>query len=504
MSDFADILDAVKDEEHLTHDYIIEILDIIAEADLSGLEEDDLLTRLATKSGHPKNVIRKELQKTKNKKLEPFDPAVSIANYVLEHHFNDGNLIIFRNGFGFYQYNSTHWKKISNTELKKIVLPIVMANPEAIGGKTANAVVSDTIKSLEILCYTHEESKAARPAINLKNKEIWFKESGFYAVKEHSADSHFFSTLPITYDDKATAPLYTETMLELFDACDEPLKVLRHWNEFLGYSIQPERFIPSVWFFIGGGQNGKSTAFKIIKELLQNSVYCCDIKKFKKDFFNSRALIDRLVIADEDYSEDLVLDTGFLKKISENSEISARSPHKIDTINFQNTALPILIGNHIPQCYDSTKGWKRRLYVFPFRKVFSDKEIDPERFNKIKATEMPGIINAALAGYARLRQRGHFDVPSDCKKAANLFFEQSNPLAQYLKERVTPALGNNAYIHLKDLKADFQSWSEEQVIPTKNYGNTLKSHIEKLDYPVGVMSGLNALKGYKFQKSSEN
>jgi len=42
---------------------------------------------------------------------------------------------------------------------------------------------------------------------------------------------------------------------------------------------------------------------------------------------------------------------------------------------------------------------RRRLMVIPFDRTFSEADKDPDLFDRILATELPGVLNRALEGY---------------------------------------------------------------------------------------------------------
>ena len=55
--------------------------------------------------------------------------------------------------------------------------------------------------------------------------------------------------------------------------------------------------------------------------------------------------------------------------------------------------------------------------VIPFDRIFTDKDKDPDLFDRIVANELPGVLNRALEGYRRLVVRGTFKLPSAVKNA---------------------------------------------------------------------------------------
>ncbi len=504
MSDFAAIFDFIKNHDDWSIPSIQAILAGMAKSSLSPLEEDQLLRLLHKKSGMSLTSLRREFAQMKLEHgIPPTDLGIVLAQKVLETQFEKGRFLIWVEGMGFFQYNLTHFQALNINALRKRIVPIVAPFKGHFENRSVASVVSEVLTCLRDLVDLHEPNDTPKNVINTTSREIWLKDDGKYELSPHKPDSRLFGELPYGYDPKAQSTLYTQTMLEMFAKCSKPDDVVRHWNEFLGYVIQPDRFVDAVWFMIGSGANGKSTALKILLTLLGRNFHSCDIRDFGKDNFKYRALLNKLLLVDEDYKKGWVINDAFLKKVSGNGMIGGRSPHKLDGLFFQNTAAPLLIGNHYPVCTDTTHGWVRRLNVFPFDRQFEKHEIDVERFNKIAATEMPGILNDALAGYARLCQRGHkFLVPNDCKKAAEKFLEQSNVLLLYVKSCFEQE--QKSHIRLSTIRHDMSLWGQIQGITVQVPGHGLKGELENLGYCVGEMDGHNSVKGYRLKATADS
>jgi putative DNA primase/helicase len=75
---------------------------------------------------------------------------------------------------------------------------------------------------------------------------------------------------------------------------------------------------------------------------------------------------------------------------------------------------------------------RRRLMVIPFDRIFTEADKDPELFDRIVATELPGVLNRALEGYRRLQLRGGFKLPSDVKIATTRWLQHANPLPAFI------------------------------------------------------------------------
>jgi len=471
----------------------------MAVATLNQLEEEQLLRLLHKKAGFSMNTLRRTFAQVRIEHgIVPTDIGMEVGKKTLESQFEKGRHLMRVRGIEYYQYTGTDWQVLSIEALRKRVMPVVLQYKGHFGNRPATNIVSEVITCIGDLVELYAPSDTPKNVINTTTGEIWLSGNGFYELKPHSFESRLFGCVPYGYDPKAKAPLYEQTMLELFAKCSNPAEVLRHWNEFLGYILQPDRFVDAVWFMLGNGENGKSTALKVIQSLLGPLVYSCDIQKFSRDNFNYRAIFGKHLIADEDFAKNLETYDAFFKKVSGKSMIGGRSPHKLDPFMFQNTAAPLLIGNHYPSCRDLSHGWRRRLHVFPFERELAKHEVDVDRFKKIESTEMPGILNLALEGYGRICQRGRkFDVPKDCLKAAEKFREQSNILLMYTKARFEKS--TKSYIRLRDIKQDIVAWGQEQGMSIHSPGNSLKSDLESLGYKVGEMDGLNSVKGHRLK-----
>lgn len=193
--------------------------------------------------------------------------------------------------------------------------------------------------------------------------------------------------------------------------------MVRHFEEFVGYVIQPTRDIPHFALFIGRGANGKTKLLETIQKLLGPDATLNDsIAKFMRDNFNIAYLQGKLAFIDDDVSEGTVLDDGLIKKISESKTVSARRAYGREKVTFVCRAIPIIAGNNYPKSRDISGGMVRRAMVFPFNRVFYAVEQDVALFPAIWEGECPAfsIVHwQALKGFETVR------TSSTCQKIAS-------------------------------------------------------------------------------------
>ena len=274
--------------------------------------------------------------------------------------------------------------------------------------------------------------------------------------------------------------------------------MVRHWHELVGYGIQPRRDIPCFWLLIGHGANGKSKLLETTQRLVgPAAVYNGPVAKFQRDRFNLASLAGKLLFIDDDMAVDTQLDDGLLKSISEAKDLTTRHAFGRHSFKFRCLALPVMAGNHYPATSDSSHGLRRRAMVIPFDRKFGPEEADSGLFPKIWETELPGILNRALEGLARLRKRGDFKLPVDCAGAWHEFLAHSHPLIAFIEdgcERV-----ESGHVLLSEFRDAMATWSTAQGIKKPVPFKKLKRQLEGLGFEVKNVNGYARVNGLKLK-----
>jgi putative DNA primase/helicase len=94
----------------------------------------------------------------------------------------------------------------------------------------------------------------------------------------------------------------------------------------------------------------------------------------------------------------------------------------------------MLISNEIPAFPDPSGAMASRCLLLETRRSFLGAE-DTNLVARL-CSELPGILNWALEGLARLEARGHFIQPVAGKDALQMLTEVSSPVAAFLEECV--------------------------------------------------------------------
>ena len=470
-------------------------LNMLVEANLDQIEVEMLINKVQQATKLSKGILKskyKQLSKASGSFLP--DQAMTIARSVLASAFNEGEHLKRSPDGAYWKYTGTHWTETSDHLLKKLLLVEAEATYVPVGGKGLSAIVSEAKRCLDAESATDDDvmgfSDDPAPVVNCLNGEVWIDAEGKPELRQHQPKTHLTYCLPIEYDPDASCVLYDSTLLEIFSNAQDPLAMASHWNEFMGYAIQPVRDLASFWLLIGHGSNGKTKLVETLQHLLgPDAVLNDQISSFQRDRFNAAALVGKLVFIDDDLSENVKLDDGLLKKISEGKEISARHAYGRRKIAFRSLALPVLVGNNFPLITDNSHGMVRRAQVIPFERVFGGDEADPALFPAIWNKELPGILNRALGGLYRLRDRRQFATPNDCVRAQKEFFINANPLHAYLDARCIQ--DSAARLRLQDMK----NWVKDQGIRNAPTDNTLKRKLTGMNFKISKVDGRNTVFG---------
>jgi putative DNA primase/helicase len=483
---------------------IAAVLKTLAQEKLGPLTQDRILSAIKESTGIRLRSLQLQLaaieQELGSKKP---DGALALADRVRTIHFKEGSHILRSADGSYWKYDKTHWIETTGDAICRLMF--CEATKQGFSTGALKRLVRDAKSLFDNLIDHGMMGFNDDPAsiVNCANGEVCIDQNGKAERLPHRPESRLTYCLAVTFESQATCPMYDKALLEIFGNAHDPSDMARHWNEFVGYAIQPRRDIPSFWLLIGHGSNGKTKLLKTIQALVgPQAVLNDDMAKFQQDRFNAAALTSKLLFIDDDIAINTQLNDGLLKKISEDKEMSARHAYGKRKQNFVCRALPIMAGNNYPTTSDISHGFRRRLMVIPFDKKFGPGEADRELFSKIWACEMPGILNRALEGLQRLRQRGDFWLPVDCRKAADEFMAHANPLVGFIDDRCEPE--PNALLPLEQFRALMKRWANSQGTKGPAPIKTLQRQLEALDYKVEKQAGHPRVHGLRVKESPAN
>jgi len=473
----------------------------------SELDTEYILAIIRTKTEMPLPSLRRTLNERRRKALASEDDIEDLGYYLTQETIkqarkNDSD-IVYAIDSRFWEFDTTHWIPVPFAVMRSRVLDRAKAI------KKENPSITQPISSLVMQATQLLEAETARQddlfgfqkppkaVINTRTHEIHIDiATGESVAQEHNIESYLTYCLNAEYDPQARCGLFDRTLNEIFDCyiTRDRKEVIRHLWEVIGYTIQPHKDIACWVLFHGSGSNGKTLILNIVSALLgdfalEKSIRELDVAK------NAHAFADlpgKLAMIDEDVSSSTLLPDGAVKKVSENKMLVA-NPKNRPTFRFLNTAIAYLSSNSWPKTRDLSYGLKRRALVFDFDRRFTPAEIDLTRGKRIIESEMSGILNKALRGLKRLRERGSFDVPGPCKKAIETWYYESNQIMQFLTEHYYETVTRKGTPFLK-LYDQYVEWTHDQGSKRSYSRQGLRQALESMGHryneKTGNVSGL--------------
>ena len=289
---------------------------------------------------------------------------------VLAKHFGGGRHLLLGTDGRFWNYSGRLWRPVSEPWVSGKVLDIIQST--VIKGQKTASLLGQTLTLLKAKLAVKDDvlSFVANPppVINCANGELWIADDGTLELRPHRPESYLRDCIDVAYDPEAKCPTYDKAVRQIFAKAENPNSMARHWNEIVGYIIQPRRNISVILALLGGGDNGKTVLIQTVIRLLGNDLVCARrVEDLEKSRFAVGGLFGKRLFVDDDVKAGARLPDGMLKTISEAKTVTGELKYHSD-FNFVVRAVPVLLCNNIPSLADLSHGMRRRLMVIPFNR----------------------------------------------------------------------------------------------------------------------------------------
>lgn len=406
---------------------------------------------------------------------------------------------LFVNGYEvWHRWTGTHWQpdesQVINGEIQALMQALndlAHERKRSVGDdKNAAAIASayiaatkrsrSRVASVEGMAQAHRGVRAADlNAGNLLNLHNGVLDLNTLTVLPHDRGRAMTYCLPYAYDPAAVCPRFRSFVREVLvveGTTDPDEDLVRLFQELVGYTLTTDtRHEVMVWL-AGEGGNGKTVAISILRELLGGMAGNVDFQTLgATGNYDLAGLPGKRLIFSTESKRGGHMAEELLRRIVSGERINTR-PIYGKPFEFDPVAKVWWAMNDKPVIRDTSNATWRRLKLIPFNRTFGDAEKDIHLLDKLRA-ELPGILNWALDGLARLRAQGRFSPAAAADAAASDYRRESNPIAQWLAECTTkspdnlyPTLSSAAY-------ANYKTWCEangRSALNSTNFGTEVK------------------------------
>ncbi|MCF3104519.1 NTP-binding protein [Streptomyces roseoverticillatus] len=309
-------------------------------------------------------------------------------------------------------------------------------------------------------------------------------ENGLLRIRDRELLPHapgFFNlvSVPFAYDPQATAPTWEGFLAQIWPGDPDAIQALQEW---FGYVLSGRTDQQKILLIVGPSRSGKGTIARVLKELVGKENLAGPTLAGLGTNFGLSTLVGKplAVIADARLSGNDSQVVERLLTISGEDTIDVDRKYREVWTGKLPTRLMIL-SNELPHFGDSSGVIARRFVVLNMTVSWLGKE-DPTLFGRLTA-EMPGILNWALDGLARLETQGRITEPACSREAVTTMQDTASPTSAFVRERCTT--GPACSVPVDTLWAVWREWAEDngvKGIGTKQiFGRNLLAVVPQLN-----------------------
>jgi putative DNA primase/helicase len=293
-------------------------------------------------------------------------------------------------------------------------------------------------------------------------------------------DPAFFNlvAVPYAYDPGSTAPAWEAFLRKIWPDDQPAIDALQEW---FGYVLSGRTDQQKILLMKGPSRSGKGTIARILAELVGREHIAGPTLAGLGSNFGLSSLLGKplAVISDARLSGDGGQVVERLLTISGEDTIDIDRKYRDPWTGKLPTRLMILT-NELPNFGDSSGVIARRFVVLNMTRSWLGKE-DTTLTAKL-AAEMPGILNWALDGLARLERTGRITEPPSSREAVITMQDTASPTSAFVRERC--ATGPTCSVPVDTLWAIWREWAEDngvRAVGTKQmFGRNLQSVVPQL------------------------
>jgi len=276
----------------------------------------------------------------------------------------------------------------------------------------------------------HEALDADPWLLNVRNGTIDLRTG---QLRPHNPADLLMHQAATEYHPGAVAPQW-RTFLERVQPDDEVRGLIQR---LAGLALVGQQLAHVMVVCIGNGANGKSTATRVLAEVLGDYAVVANrdlllALKANTHPTQKASLFRRRFAHLGELPHGARLDEAQVKELSGDDRITARRMYENEW-QFDSSHLLWLHANHRPLIEGTDDGIWRRLMLIPFDVAIPEAERDPGLARRIVAEESAGVLAWALEGLADYLANG-LRPPSSVKAATDSYRHESDTVALCMEE----------------------------------------------------------------------
>ena len=278
------------------------------------------------------------------------------------------------------------------------------------------------------------------------------------ALRDGRPDDRITMHSPVPYIPEAPCPRWLAFLREVFGDDDDLIDFI--WRA-CAYSLTGLTTEECHFFCWGSGCNGKGTFQRVQRDVMGDYAANTAFSTLEMSSRNSipndlAALYGKRLVTASELNEAVRLNEARMKMLAGQDPVTARFLHG-EFFTFVPNAKFWLAVNHKPIVNDDSTGFWRKIRLIPFTQCFEGRA-DRNLKDALKP-EYPGILAWMVDGSLEWQRRG-LDPPPSVRAATEQYRAESDPIADFLRDRCATDLELTA--RAGELYLAYQSWALKQ------------------------------------------
>lgn len=444
---------------------------VLVEArDLPAIRQDAILRALKQATGIGTTTLKKQMREADDE--ERGADHLELARRSIENIGAEN--IICAGPFVWMWSDRGVWKQQDDRLVKQRVQRTIETEGLPVNSTLVNGV-TEVLKT-EIFRAEHRFNLGHVETINCLNGQI-VPDGEAWRLEPHVREHYRTTQIPVEYDPAATAPRWDRFLDEVFRDDDDRADKRAALMEMVGYTLMSHARHELFALMIGVGGNGKSVVLSILEALCGGeNVAGVQPSNFDRSF--QRAHLDQKLanIVTEIKQGEVIADAELKGIVSgEKSTVEHKFQDPFDMHPFATCWFGT---NHMPHTRDFSDALFRRAMIFSFNRVFTDADKDPHLKDSLKS-ELPGILNMALAAYRRATIHG-FTKPASSEDAKLKWRLEADQVAMFVDDCCTREVG--AMVQAGDLFREYKEWANRNGIKQTVTQKSLRDRLTNLGF----------------------
>lgn len=298
-------------------------------------------------------------------------------------------------------------------------------------------------------------------------------------MTRHPPTPALFATNALDFDPDPSAGdpnAWLDFLHQLFDGDVQALELLQEW---FGYCLTADTSQQKMLLMVGPRRSGKGTVARVGGRLVGQTNICGPTTSSLASNFGLQPLIGKTlaIVSDARFSgENISTVAERLLCISGEDAVSVDRKF-MSSVTMKLPTRFMFLTNELPRLSDASGALAGRFLLLRLTESFYGRE-DTQLTQKLFA-ELPGILNWAIDGWRRLRERGHFVMPQSAQDAVRDMEDLASPVGAFVREECL--VGPGRRVTVADLYYAWNRWCEREgrtVVTTRqSFGRDLAAAV---------------------------